>query len=265
MRGEAEQRLSLETSLRRAAERQEWCLHYQPIVDLATRRIAGLEALLRWEHPTRGLVAPAEFIPSLEDTGLIVPVGEWVLAEACRQFTLLQRQHAATSPLFISVNVSPRQLKAEGFVESVATIIGRSGVSPGDVCLEITEGVLAKHDAVTTSALHGLRGLGVRLVLDDFGVGYSSLSYFRHFPLEALKIDGSFVRGLGASPADTAIVTAVTEFAAQLHLEVVGEGVETADQMDQLRRLGVRWGQGYYFARPLPADEVAGLLARAVV
>ena len=265
MRGEAEQRLSLETSLRRAAERQEWCLHYQPIVDLETRRIAGLEALLRWEHPTRGLVAPAEFIPTLEDTGLIVPVGEWVLAEACRQFTLLQRQHAATSPLFISVNVSPRQLQAEGFVESVATIIGRSGVSPGDVCLEITEGVLAKHDAVTTSALHGLRGLGVRLVLDDFGVGYSSLSYFRHFPLEALKIDGSFVRGLGASPADTAIVTAVTEFAAQLHLEVVGEGVETADQMDQLRRLGVRWGQGYYFARPLPADEVAGLLARAVV
>jgi diguanylate cyclase (GGDEF)-like protein/PAS domain S-box-containing protein len=255
LREQSEARLTIEAGLRRALERDEMRVHYQPVVSLATGVLVGVEALVRWEHPTRGLVAPVEFIGIAEDTGLIEPIGAWVLEQACRQ--LKSWQEAGAAPLCMSVNLSGRQLKAPDLVEVVARILDRTGVDPGDVCLEVTESVLMDDPAAAADKLTQLRALGVHLAIDDFGTGYSSLAHLRQFPVDSIKIDRSFVANLTDEPEAAAIVTAVIHLAQALHLTTVAEGVETADQRAQLELLGCQLAQGYHWSRPVSADHLA--------
>ncbi|HEY7136045.1 MAG TPA: EAL domain-containing protein [Acidimicrobiia bacterium] len=243
--------------LHRALERGEFRVHYQPVVHLNDGSIGGFEALVRWQHPTRGLIHPGEFITLAEETGLIVPLGLWVLEEACTQVATWQASRPAErEPLCISVNLSPRQLAEPTLADDIARILERSGIDHDAVWLEITESTLM-HDAESAiSALRALRSLGVHLSVDDFGTGYSSLSYLKRFPVEALKVDRSFVDGLGREPGDTAIVTAVVTLAHALGLRAVAEGVETEVQVRELRALGCDLAQGYLFSTPKHADHV---------
>ncbi len=254
-------RLVLEAELRRALASEEFVLHYQPKVDLATGRLAGVEALVRWRHPTRGLVPPDDFIPLAEETGLIVPLGRWVLTEACHQARAWAAARITDPPLTMSVNLSARQFRQPDLVGDVARILRDTGVIPGLIQLEITEGVLMEDAAATLGLLERLRGLGIALAIDDFGTGYSSLAYLKRFPIDVLKVDKAFVTGLGHDPGNGAITTAVIGLAHALGLAVTAEGVETAGELAQLRSLGCEQGQGYYFARPMPAAALAALLA----
>ena len=254
-------RLVLEAELRRALASEEFVLHYQPKVDLATGRLAGVEALVRWRHPTRGLVPPDDFIPLAEETGLIVPLGRWVLTEACHQARAWAAARITDPPLTMSVNLSARQFRQPDLVGDVARILRDTGVIPGLIQLEITEGVLMEDAAATLGLLERLRGLGIALAIDDFGTGYSSLVYLKRFPIDVLKVDKAFVTGLGHDPGNGAITTAVIGLAHALGLAVTAEGVETAGELAQLRSLGCEQGQGYYFARPMPAAALAALLA----
>jgi predicted signal transduction protein with EAL and GGDEF domain len=255
------ERLELEADLRRALERGELLLYYQPIVELATGRIAGVEALLRWHHPERGLVAPAQFIPLAEETGLIVPIGRWVLHEACRQAQAWRQRYPAAPPLVVSVNLSGRQFQHPCLVDDVATALRETGLEPSCLKLEITESVAMEAGPTTVQILQALRGLGVQLAIDDFGTGYSSLAYLRRFPVNTLKIDRAFVDGLGQEEQDTAIVQSVLALARTLGLSVTAEGVEAPEQIAELRALACDEGQGYYFASPQPAEAVEALLA----
>jgi diguanylate cyclase (GGDEF)-like protein/PAS domain S-box-containing protein len=254
------ERLDLENDLRRAVERDELRLHYQPLVDLATGRIVGLEALARWQHPTRGLVPPLSFIPLAEETGLILSIGRWVLETACRQARAWQIEFPADPPMLMSVNLSAKQFARTDLVGQVSDILAETGLQPACLELEITESVLMDESDVGIQALQALRGLGVKLVLDDFGTGYSSLSYLKNMPLDTIKIDRSFVAELTGDNANLAIVRAVISLAHGLGIDVVAEGIETAEQLNRLRDLACDRGQGYYYARPLPADTLAGLL-----
>lgn len=255
------ERLELETDLRRAIERGELRVYYQPALALATGQIAGLEALVRWEHPRRGLISPANFIPLAEETGLIVPLGRWVLAEACRQARIWHERFPSHPPFHISVNLSARQLQQPKLVEEVTHILQETGLPPGSLMLEITESVLMEAAEANRAILEQLRRLKVRIAIDDFGTGYSSLSYLRRFPVDVLKIDRAFVNGLEQNAEDTAIVKTVVMLAHILGLEVVAEGVETAAQLAQLQALECEFGQGYYFAKPLPGEAIEALLA----
>jgi diguanylate cyclase (GGDEF)-like protein/PAS domain S-box-containing protein len=254
------ERLDLENDLRRAVERDELRLHYQPLVDLATDRIVGLEALVRWQHPTRGLVPPLSFIPLAEENGLILPIGRWVLETACRQARAWQVAFPTDPPILMSVNLSATQFARADLVEQVSAILTETGLRPACLELEITESVLMDESDTGIRALQALRELGVKLVLDDFGTGYSSLSYLKHLPLDTIKIDRSFVSELTGDDANVAIVQAVISLAHGLGIDVVAEGIETAEQLARLRELMCDRGQGYYYARPLPADELAELL-----
>ncbi len=236
--------------LHRALERSELRLHYQPIVSLETGRITGFEALMRWEHPERGMVRPDEFIPLAEETGLIVPMGRWALQEACRQVAWW---HSRGALLTMSVNLSPRQLTESTLTDDFADILRRSKVDPDAIWLEITESTLMRDAESAVTTLGKLRALGVHLSVDDFGTGYSSMTYLKRFPVEALKVDRSFVDGLGEESGDTAICTAVVSLAHALGLRAVAEGVETAGQVAVLRQLGCEMAQGYLFGRPEPA------------
>jgi diguanylate cyclase (GGDEF)-like protein len=256
----AVQRMDLENDLRRALERQEFCLHYQPIIDLATDELVGWEALVRWQHPERGLVPPLEFIPIAEETGLIVPLGQWVLEEACRQGRLWQDQKDARG-LTMSVNLSGRQFQQPSLVNDVQQALANAGVDPHALKLEITESVVMQDVEVATATLDALAALGVRIAIDDFGTGYSSLAYLKRFPIETLKIDRSFVRGIVDDPQDAAIVRSVIALANALNLTVTAEGIETAAQRTRLMELGCDLGQGYLFGRPLPAEATNALLA----
>jgi diguanylate cyclase (GGDEF)-like protein/PAS domain S-box-containing protein len=237
--------------LHRALERHELRMHYQPIISLETGRISGFEALLRWEHPERGLVGPDEFVPLAEETGLVVPIGQWALEQACHQ---VATWHANGARLTMSVNLSPRQLTEPTLVDAVAAGIKGLGVDPDTLWLEITETTLMGDAEAAVTTLRALRALGVHLAVDDFGTGYSSMTYLKRFPVEALKVDRSFVDGLGREPEDTAICTAVVSLAHALGLRAVAEGVETPDQLAELRTLGCELAQGYLFGRPAPAD-----------
>ncbi len=254
------ERLDLENDLRRAIDREELLVHYQPLVDLATDRIAGLEALVRWQHPVRGLVPPMSFIPLAEETGLILPIGRWVLETACRQARELQLAFPSDTPLTISVNLSPRQFLQPDLVDGVAAILAETGVPPSSLELEITESVVMEDAEAGIRVLRALRGLGCRLALDDFGTGYSSLSYLKSLPLDTLKIDRSFVAGLADDGANLPIVQAVIALAHGLGIDVTAEGIETAEQLGWLRDLVCDRGQGFYYARPLPASELIPLL-----
>lgn len=255
LNAKASERLTLENALRHALEREELLLLYQPKVDLATGKIIGLEALVRWKHPQWGLVSPADFIPLAEETGLIVPIGEWVLWTACAQNKAWQE--AGFPPIRIAVNLSARQFNKQNFAEMVARLLGEVGLDPQYLELELTESIIMKNAESTMTMLQELDAMGVELTVDDFGTGYSSLSYLKRFPVHTLKIDRSFVRNLTTDPEDVAIVTAIITLAHTLHLKVIAEAVETVEQLALLRSLECDQMQGYLFSRPLPSGEVA--------
>ena len=258
MTSKAFERLSLETSLRRALENEEFRVYFQPQIDLLSGKVMGAEALLRWEHPEFGLVSPLEFIPLLEETGLIVPVGEWILRQAC-EWAMAQQKHGE---MRISVNLSGRQFRVPELMDQVTRALTASRLKPELLELEITESVLMQGDKVSTFNLMALDKLGVRLAIDDFGTGYSSLSYLKRFPIKTLKIDRAFIRDVTHDQDDTAIVTAIIAMAHSLKMEVVAEGVETKQQLDFLRRLDCDVVQGYLISRPLPVTEIKRFLAR---
>jgi diguanylate cyclase (GGDEF)-like protein len=260
MRAKAQSRLELEGALRMAIEDQQFDLHYQPIVALPSRRIVGFEALVRWRHPLRGLISPDEFIPLAEATGLIVPLGRLVTVEACRRLREWRASGPGREGLTISVNVSPRQAVEPGFAAEVKDILARTRLEPSALVLEITESLTLHESATSDGSLRQLRDLGVQLAIDDFGTGFSALEYFKRFTVQGLKIDRSFVDGLGRSREDTAIVTATLAFAAALDLVVTAEGVETQDQLERLEALGCQQAQGFLFSRPVPAEAVMALL-----
>ena len=262
MRIRATRRLEMETELRTAIDQHQFELHYQPIMDLASNRIAGFEALVRWRHPERGLVAPMDFIPLAEASGLIVPLGKLITTSACRQLRVV-RELAGCDGLTMSVNVSPRQAVEPGFVAEIAAILESTGLPACALVIEITESLMLDASAASDGSLRQLRDMGVQLVVDDFGTGFSALEYFKRFAVHGLKIDRSFIAGLGRSREDTAIVTATLAFASALGLSVTAEGVETADQLQRLRDLGCMQGQGFLFSRPVPAAELPALLAVA--
>ena len=252
-------RLELEAELRVALEQQQFELHYQPILDLDTGAVSELEALVRWNHPTRGLIPPADFIAVAEQTGLIVPLGQWVLDHACQQLATWppRDQHP---PLGVSVNLSPRQLREPELPARVAQTLAACELDPHRLTLEITETSMVEDLDAATATLYRLRELGVRVAVDDFGTGFSALASLKHYPVDSLKIDRLFVDGLGSDAQDTAIVHAVIAFAKTLGLTVTAEGIETAHQFAQLRALGCDHGQGYYFATPLPSGSVQSFL-----
>ena len=254
------QRLALEADLRSALARGELLLHYQPKVRLDGGEVVGLEALLRWNSPERGMIAPAQFIALAEDTGLIVPIGEWVLRQACVDAMALRGELGLE--LGVAVNLSPRQFRDAGLVAVVQQVLRETGLPAGDLELEITEGVLMDNTNLATSMLDELHRLGVRLAIDDFGTGFSSLSYLHRFPVSTLKIDRSFVADLEHKPQNRAIVASVIGLGQALSMHVVAEGIETAGEWALLREQGCDAGQGYYFGRPLPFEEVQALLRR---
>jgi diguanylate cyclase (GGDEF)-like protein len=260
MRVEAMDRLETETQLRRALTEDQLQVHYQPLVDVATGALVGMEALVRWQHPTRGLVQPEDFIAIAEETGLVVPLGDWVLERACEQLVAWHRDHPHHRSLSMAVNLSGVQVERPDLATRIGAILERTGVDRGSVELEITESVLMRDAQGTMAVLHALRGLGVRLSVDDFGTGYSSLSYLKRFPVDTLKIDRSFVDGLGREAEDSAIVKAIQGLAVSLGMTTVGEGVEETTQLEVLRRLGCTRAQGYLFSRPKPADELVEML-----
>ncbi len=260
MRGRAISRLRVENDLRRALERDELTLVYQPVVSLQDLSIVGVEALIRWEHPEHGLIEPSEFIPVAEENGLIEPIGRWVLQHACRQAARWYRDRPDAAPIQMSVNLSAVQVANRGLAESVASALRGSGLAPTWLSLEITESVLLGDADGLTDALGALKAIGVRLVLDDFGTGYSSLAYLTRLPLDALKVDRSFIDGLGTDPRDTAITEAIVAMSHALSLEVVGEGVQTAPQVAELSRLGCDQAQGFHFAPPMPAADITRML-----
>jgi EAL domain-containing protein (putative c-di-GMP-specific phosphodiesterase class I) len=253
MRADAMARLETESALRRALERAELRLHYQPEIDLGTGEASGFEALLRWEHPVRGLLGPSAFMPLAEETGLIVGIGEWVLREACTE------ARRWPESLTLSVNLSARQLAQQDLVATVRRALAETGMDPARLCLEITESAVMESGAATTAQLRALKSLGVHLAIDDFGTGFSSLAHLRRFPVDVLKIDGTFVAGLGREPQDASIVAAVISLAHALDLETVAEGVETDEQLEILKELGCDLAQGYLFARPAPPEEARRL------
>ena len=250
----AQERLDTEMALRRAVERRELTLHYQPIVSLDTGEVVDVEALLRWDRCPAGRLLPAEIVQVLEDTNLIVPVGEWVLQEACRQAAQWQAG-GMVAPL-VSVNVSAGQLHASSLVDSVATALRNAGLNPDRLKLELTEATAMMADPRSLAELHKLKEMGVHLLIDDFGTGHSSLTRLKHFPVDGLKIDGSVVRGLPRDPADVAIVHALAGVACALNLTLTAEGVESHEQVVQLKALGCSQAQGYYFAPPLLPDRL---------
>ena len=260
VRAQVVERLDIEQALRYAIEREELVLEFQPVVDLPSGRIRGVEALVRWDHPARGLLLPAQFLGVAEETGLIIDVGRWVLTEACRvAIEMLQDPESGENlPLF--VNLSPRQLADVDLVPMVQEVIDLTGVDPQVVHFEITEDALMADAATTTSTLDQLHGLGVRLALDDFGTGHSSLAYLKQFPVEVLKIDRTFIEGLGQDSGDRAITAAIVNVARMLGLSTVAEGVERPDQAAELTALGCDLAQGFHFARPMYASELAELL-----
>jgi diguanylate cyclase (GGDEF)-like protein len=254
----ARARLELENGLRRALSRREFVLHYQPKVDVRSGAIDGAEALIRWRHPTRGLTAPMDFIPLAEESGLIIPIGEWVLREACRQAYAWQA--AGMRPLRVAVNLSAQQFKQKNLVDVVHTALRTARLEPHYLELELTESAVMDDPERSIGILRRLSELGVRISVDDFGTGYSSLSYLRRLPLDKLKIDSAFIREVATSRDDAAIVRAIVSLAHSLHLKVIAEGVETPDQLLFLRDLGCEQYQGFHYSAPVPNNVFVSML-----
>ncbi|MHB1189098.1 putative bifunctional diguanylate cyclase/phosphodiesterase [Thiobacillus sp.] len=262
MNARAVQRQAIEASLRLALERQEFVLHYQPKINLRSGRTVGVEALIRWEHPQRGQLSPAQFVPIAEDSGLILPIGRWVLREACRQARAWQ--DAGLPPITVAINTSAPEFHAENFLENLRTTLEETHLEPRYLELELTESVLMRDAESTDALLLALADLGVKLAVDDFGTGYSSLSYLRKYPIDTLKIDQSFVNRMTSHPDDAAIVSAVISMAKALRLHVIAEGVETAEQVAFLLAQHCDEAQGYFYGRPVAAEALAPLLQAGV-
>ncbi|WP_448268396.1 EAL domain-containing protein [Nostoc sp. DSM 114159] len=260
MYAQVTQLLELEMDLRRAVERQEFQVYYQPIVLLETYKIIGFEALVRWQHPQHGLISPDSFIPLAEETGLIIPIGYWILGEACRQMRAWQVQFPTDPPLTISVNLSTKQFSQPGLIEKINQIIQETGLEVGSLKLEITESVLMENMQLATFMLSQLQQMNIQLHLDDFGIGYSSLSYLHRFPSNALKIDRSFIAKIGANGENLEIVQAIVALAQSLNIDVIAEGVETLEQLAQLQVMKCKYAQGYFFSQPLDNKSVETLI-----
>jgi EAL domain-containing protein (putative c-di-GMP-specific phosphodiesterase class I) len=254
------ERLRLENGLRHALEREEFVLHYQPIIDLEQSRIVGMESLVRWNHPELGVVSPATFIPVAEETGLIVAIGDWVLGAACRQARGLH--DLGHIDLHVAVNLSARQFRRRDLAQSIADTLAATGLQPSCLELEVTESSVMENPEVAVRTLHALKEMGVHLSIDDFGTGYSSLSQLKRLPIDALKIDQSFVRDIPGDEDDAAIASAIIAMGHRLRLTLIAEGVETKEQLAFLRERGCQRGQGFLFSRPVPALEIAVLIER---
>ena len=262
MHAEALTRLQTETDLRRAVERQDFVLHYQPIVSLTDGRIHGVEALIRWKHAERGVIPPNEFIPVAEDTGLIVPMGRWALREACRQVKALEAHVPSANGLRLSVNLSVREFAQLDVVKAVATILEETGLNPSQLQLEITESAIIGQQDPALQTIAELRTIGVAIHLDDFGTGYSSLSYLHRLPLDAIKIDRAFTSAMETEERPRQVIQAILSLVGAIGLSVIAEGVESSHQLELLRRMECPYGQGYFFSRPLPSDALEALLLR---
>ncbi|GAB7036642.1 MULTISPECIES: putative bifunctional diguanylate cyclase/phosphodiesterase [Catenuloplanes] len=257
------ERSALRQALHEAVEREQFVLHYQPIVDMPTGAVVGLEALVRWQHPERGLLGPYHFIELAEESGAIVGIGGWALREALHRFVRWQRDHPAAAPAYVSVNVSARQFRRPDFVGQVRAALDGTGAAPGALLLEITESLVLHDTEQVLADLRALRALGVRIAIDDFGTGYSSLSYLRHLPVDVLKIDKSFIDDIVTSDRQAALVTAIVTLARDLGLTVVAEGIEDAGQRATLNGMGCPYGQGYLFSKPVPPEAVPGTITAA--
>jgi EAL domain-containing protein (putative c-di-GMP-specific phosphodiesterase class I) len=264
MHDEVTQRLAMSAALGQAIERDELQVRYQPVVDLVSGHVRGVEALVRWQHSVLSDIGPAEFIPIAEQTGLIVPIGRWVLQEACTQLARWERLSEEGHDITVSVNVSARQLQEPEFVNEVRDLVARHGITPSHLVFELTESVLIEDSASVTATLDDLKKIGVRLAIDDFGTGYSSMNYVSRFPIDVLKIDKSFVSSMASSPTSTALVAAMVQLANSLGIVAIAEGVEEPEQVDVLRRLGCRLGQGYLWSVPVPASRVEHLIVECV-
>lgn len=253
--------LQMETDLRRALDKEEFCVYYQPIVSLENGELAGFEALVRWQHPERGMISPAEFIGMAEEHGFILPLGQWVLEQACRQLVHWQWQSPNNRPLFMSVNLSAKQMAQTKLVDQIRQVLEDTNLDAGHLKLEITESAVMENAEMAVTVLKQLKALGVQLSVDDFGTGYSSLSYLHRFPLDTLKIDQSFVSRIGEADENGAIVRTIVTLAENMGMDVVAEGIETLGQLSELRRLNCRYGQGYLFARPLNTSAATAWVA----
>jgi len=262
MHQQASTRLRMESDLRKALDRGELMAYYQPIIDCATGNVSGFEALVRWQHPERGLVSPADFIPLAEETGLIIFIDRWMLLEACRQMTHWHERFPRTPPLTISVNLSSKQFSRPDVLDAVRRVLRQTGLSPECVKQEITESEIMENIDTVNETLQELRGLHVQLHIDDFGTGYSSLSYLSRLKIDSLKIDGSFVSRMEKGGENYEIVRTIVSLAHNLGMDVVAEGVETPEHLEQLRSLGCEFAQGYHFAKPLEAKAAEELLAQ---
>jgi EAL domain-containing protein (putative c-di-GMP-specific phosphodiesterase class I) len=255
------ERLKMESALRRALERDQFTLHYQPKIDTASGQITGVEALLRWNHPELGTVSPAQFIPLAEETGLIVPIGRWVLREACVQNMAWQRQ--GLRPVTVAVNLSPRQFADPHLLHDVDEALAASGMSPVLLQLEVTESMVMRNVSRAIKILDAVQSRGIRLAIDDFGTGYSSMSLMKQFPIDTIKIDRSFVHGIAGNRRGQQLVAAITAVALPLGHRIIAEGVETEEDAESLRMLGCSYGQGWLYARPMTeTDAIAWLTQR---
>jgi len=263
MHEQAMGRLKMENELQRAIEDEEFVVHYQPIIDLRSDdEVWGMEALVRWQHPERGLLDPEEFVPAAEQSGLVVPMGEQVLEKACKQAREWQERHPRMPPYLVAVNLSARQLGQPDLVETIEGVLEKTGLEAVCLTLDITETVYIKVLEGHSAILNELKRLGVRISIDDFGTGYSSLAYLKRIPADALKIDSTFVGGLGEDLEDTAIVQMIVDLAHTFGMEVIAEGVESQEHLEQLKEMGCDLVQGFYFAKPLSPKEASEFLSR---
>jgi EAL domain-containing protein (putative c-di-GMP-specific phosphodiesterase class I) len=266
MRDRVTERLTLERDLHVALERGEFELHYQPIIQLPVGPVEGFEALLRWSHPTRGVISPERFIPIAEESGLIREIGAWVLTQACRRLRTLRAETTLADDLYMSVNLSARQMRDPFLVRTLRNAIDLSRLEPSALCLELTESVLMEEPTAAAALLRNLREIGIRLAIDDFGTGYSSLAYAQQFPAQCVKIDRSFVAALELDDSpEASLVSAIVAMASALNMKTVAEGVETPAQEARLIEIGCHAAQGYFYSRPVPADAVAATLHRLTV
>jgi diguanylate cyclase (GGDEF)-like protein/PAS domain S-box-containing protein len=264
MHEDASKQLQIETEMRRALEKGEFCLYYQPIVQLESNRLVGVEALVRWNHPTRGTVSPMEFIPAAEENGLILPLGSWILSESCRQLREWQKRNPLASRLTVSINLSFKQFSQLDLVREVSSIIEKTGVDPRCLKFEVTESHIMENSEIAVAIMNRLREIGAEISLDDFGTGYSSLSYLHRLPIDYLKIDRSFVTRMIESRENAEIIRTIIKLGQNLKMKVIAEGIETPEQLEQLQSLNCEFGQGYLFSKPLESEAAAAFIGQSL-